>query len=63
MPLLRSANAAPDLEPAGEMVVALVETLASRHLDGTLAADAAALAADLRREGDAARRVVDLAAG
>ena len=58
LPLLQSPNAAPDLEPAGRWIVALVETLASQRLDGNLAADASALAAGLRREDDAARRIV-----
>ncbi len=59
VPLLQSDAAAIDVEPAGRMVVSLVERLASQPLAGTLAADALALAADLRREGNAARRVVD----
>jgi len=59
VPLLRSANAAPELEPAGGMVASLVATLASRHLEGPLEVDAAALDADLRREGHAGRRIVD----
>jgi FdhE protein len=56
-PLLQSAQAAPDLEPAGRGIVALVETLAPQ-LEGKLAADARALAAAWRPEDDVARRVV-----
>lgn len=60
VPLLHSAGAAPDLGPAGRWVVALVERLATEPLSapGALAADVAALVADLRSEGDAANRVV-----
>jgi FdhE protein len=58
VPLLQSDAAAIDLEPAGRMVVALVERLASQPLAGNLAVDARALDADLRREGNASRRVV-----
>ena len=59
VPLLRSTNAALELEPAGKMVVSLVATLASRHLEGPLEVDAAALDAGLRQEPAAGRRIVD----
>jgi FdhE protein len=58
VPLLQSADAAPDLEPAGSGIVALVERLSSQPLAGKFSADASTLDAALRREGDAARRVV-----
>jgi FdhE protein len=59
VPLLQSTNAALDLEPAGRSIVSLVERIASQPLTGGLKEDAAALHAGLRREADAARRVVD----
>ena len=59
VPLLQSSLAALDLEPAGRMIPTLVGTLASQSLSSRLAADIAALDADLRREPDAGRRVVD----
>ncbi len=58
VPLLQSSQAAPDLEPAGAWIVCLVERLASPPLEGALAAEAAALAVDLRRRADASNRVV-----
>ena len=58
VPLLQSDAAALDLEPAGRMVVALVQRLAAQALAGNLAAETRALDADLRRDGNAARRVV-----
>jgi FdhE protein len=59
VPLLQSSTAAPDVEPAGRWIVVLVERLAAQPLASSLAADARALDADLRREGNAARHVVD----
>jgi FdhE protein len=59
VPLLRSTNAAIDLEPAGRMVVSLAGRLASEPLAGRLAEEASALDADLRRDAHADRRVVD----
>ena len=59
VPLLQSSHAAPDLEPAGRWIVALAGRLAAQPLSGKQAEDAAALDAALRRERDAARRVVD----
>jgi len=58
VPLLHSASTAPDLEPAGAWIVALVERLAAQPAAGSLAADVSALDAGLRRDGDAAHRVV-----
>jgi FdhE protein len=59
VPLLRSFSAAIDLEPAGGMIRALVDSVASESFDRTLLNDAAMLRAQLQREPDAARRVVD----
>ena len=59
VPLLKSPDAAIDLEPAGRMVVSLAGRLASEPLAGRLAEEASALDADLRRDARAARRVVD----
>lgn len=59
VPLLRSTGAALDLEPAGKLVLALVERLASDPTDTALAADVRELAAELGRERASARRVVD----
>jgi FdhE protein len=57
LPLLQSADAAVDLEPAGRMAVALVERLASDSAAGPFAADARLLGEELRREPAAANRV------
>jgi FdhE protein len=57
VPLLRSADAGVDLEPAGTMTVALVGKLSSS--DFPRAAEAATLHAELRREPDAGRRLAD----
>ena len=59
VPLLKSPDAAIDLEPAGRMVVSLAGRLASEPLAGKLAEEASALDADLHRDAHAARRVVD----
>jgi len=56
IPLLRSASAAIDLEPAGRMTGSLVERVAD-SADGTLQSEAAALAAALRARSDAPRLV------
>ena len=52
IPLLRSASAAIDLEPAGRMTASLVERVAD-SMDGALRAEAAALAAALHARPDA----------
>jgi len=58
-PLLHNAEAAIDLEPAGGMVVALVEALSAFPPADGPAAELAALAAELRRDSDAPRRIAD----
>jgi FdhE protein len=57
VPLLQSADAAVDLEPAGRMTVALVERLAADSAAGPFAADARLTREELRREAAAASRV------
>ena len=59
VPLLQSSAAPIDLEPAGRMAVLLVERLAAEPSDGTLAAEASALDAQLRGDADSPQRVVD----
>jgi FdhE protein len=59
VPLLQSAGAAVDLEPAGRTAVALVGKLAEVASKEELRGDARALDARLRRAEDAPRRVVD----
>ncbi len=61
--LLQSADAAVDLEPGGRTAVELIEKLASAPSSGWLAGDTRALHAELQREPDAARRIVDLLLG
>jgi FdhE protein len=58
VPLLRSSHAAIDLEPAGAIIVALVETLASRPLPGKLADESRVLDAQLRGDLNAPCRAV-----
>jgi len=59
VPLLRSPDAAIDLEPAGKLVIALVEKTASDSSAGKVTAEASALAADLRGRPGAPRLVMD----
>jgi FdhE protein len=59
IPLLRSADAAIDLESAGRMIEAVMERLASDPAAGSLAAATAAQSAELRNLRDGARRTVD----
>jgi FdhE protein len=61
--LLQSADAAVDLEPGGQAAAALIERLALARSSGWLAAETRALHAELQREPDAARRIVDLLLG
>jgi FdhE protein len=63
VPLLSSADAAIDLEPGARIAEALLERLASGPSPGTLAAEARALQAALRREPHASRRIVDFVLG
>lgn len=58
VPLLHSAGAAIDLEPAQDIIKCLIEELASRPLRPRLAKEIPALAAELRVEKDAPRRTV-----
>jgi FdhE protein len=59
VPLLRSPDAAIDLEPAGRMVTSLVEKTASDSASGKVASEASALATDLRVRPDGPRLVMD----
>lgn len=59
VPLLQSAAAAPDVGPAGPMVVELVERLSARPLPGPLGAQVSALGAELRGADDSPRRIVE----
>lgn len=58
VPLLHSAGAAIDLEPAQEVIKCLIEELASRPLHPRLAKEIPALAGELRGEKDAPRHAV-----
>jgi len=62
-PLLSSADAAVDLEPGGRMAAALIERLAAGTSSGSLAAEALALATELRREPHVSRRIADFLLG
>jgi FdhE protein len=59
VPLLSSADAGVDLEPGGRIAAALLETLASGPLSGSLAEEIRALDAELRHDPRVARRIVD----
>jgi len=59
VPLLQSSQARIDLEPAGKAVRLLVQKLASGSSSKRIAADASALDAELRREPEALRHIVD----
>jgi FdhE protein len=59
VPLLRSPDAAIDLEPAGRMVTSLVEKTASDSASGTVAPEASALAENLRARPDGPRLIMD----
>jgi FdhE protein len=61
--LLQSADAAVDLDPGGCMAAALIERLALTRSSGRFAAETRALYAELQREPDAARRIVDFLLG
>lgn len=63
MTLLHSADAAIDLVPGGRTAAALIERLALERSSGWLAAETRALHAELQREPDAERRIVDLLVG
>jgi FdhE protein len=59
VPLLQSIDADIELGPAGKALVAVVAALVAAPLGNKLAAEAAALHADLGRETDPGRRAVD----
>jgi FdhE protein len=59
VPLLRSADAAIDLEPTGEMIQAVVARLASDRLDGALYEDLRGLNAELEHLPDAPARIAN----
>jgi FdhE protein len=61
--LLQSADAAVDLEPGGRMAAALIERLASAGSSRWLAAQARTLHAELQREANPPRRIVDFLLG
>jgi FdhE protein len=61
--LLQSVDAAVDLEPGGRTAAALIERLALARSSGWLAAETRALHAELQRQPNAARRIVDLLIG
>jgi FdhE protein len=63
VPLLASRDTAVDLEPAGRMARALLETLASGTPAGTLEAESRAILAELGREPDAGRRIAGFLLG
>jgi FdhE protein len=63
VPLLRSTAAAVDLEPGGRMASALLERLASEAASGRFAEETRALATELQREPQVARRIADLLLG
>jgi FdhE protein len=59
VPLLRSLSTFIDMEPAGSLIVALVERLDLESIDIRLEDELRGLRAQLRREPDAPRRVVE----
>jgi FdhE protein len=59
VPLLRSSMISIDLNPVATAVAALMEELVSKPLPGRLAEEIQALDAELHRDPDAPRRVVD----
>ena len=61
--LLQSADAAIDLEPGGRMARALIDRLATARSSGWLAAETRTLSAELMRDPDAPRRIVDFLLG
>jgi FdhE protein len=61
--LLHSPGAAIDLEPGGRMAAALIERLALHRSSGRLATETRALHAELQREPDSGRRIVDMLLG
>ena len=63
VPLLSSADGAVDLHPGGRMAAALLDQLASGPSSGSLTAEARALNAELKREPDVSRRIVDFILG
>jgi FdhE protein len=63
VPLLSSTLVAVDLEPGGRMAGALLEELASGTSSGRLAVEARTLAAELGREPQVSRRIVDFLLG
>jgi len=58
VPLLQSSNVVIDLEPVGRSVIALVERLAADPAAEKMAAEAGALAAELKHDRDAPGRIV-----
>jgi FdhE protein len=63
VPLLHSTAAAFDLEPVGRMAAALLERLASGTSSGTLAEEARAIDAELRREPQLSHRIANFLLG
>lgn len=63
LPLLQSRETRIDLEPAGRMTVALAERLAATPPPGGPSAELAALAAELRRDENAPRRIAEILLG
>ena len=59
VPLLSSADGGVDLEPGGRMAAALLASLGAGTSAGTLAAEARALEAELRREPHVSRRIAE----
>jgi FdhE protein len=58
IPLLRSSHIAIDMEPAGAILVSLLENLASKPMPERLAGECRVLRTQLRGEKDATRRAV-----
>jgi FdhE protein len=58
IPLLRSSQAAIDFEPAGEILVSLLESLASQHLPENLAGECRVVHTQLRAELNGPRQAV-----
>ena len=63
VPLVSSADAGVDLEPGGRMAAALLETLARGTSAGRLETECRGLDAELRREPQVSRRIVDFLLG
>jgi len=63
VPLLSSADAAVDLEPSGQMAVALLERLSAEAAPEWFVAQTRTLGSELRRTPEVPRRIADFLLG